>query len=297
MRAGDSLRAFTLVEMLVVIAVIGILAGLLLPALAKGKVKANRIKCVNNLRQINAAMLSFSHGYEGRLPWMLTARQGVALWQGLYGKEHTGTHHLWDVRFVFLPAPIRKELVTAKLLASPCDSQAAPWSELELSEGKWQGFGSAFDGVHVHMDRRAISYAVHLGGDMQRPSSIVAMTRNIAGETSYEFEYPASTKRPEFAEFLGASLRHANQGSPLHGFIGNAETDAAKLQNYAMSGLGKSQGQMMLADGSAKMSNDADLADAIKAHAFSSGGVYIGVNENLSRPTQQIIDPALLRIQ
>ena len=201
------------------------------------------------------------------------------------------------MRFIFLRAPIRKELVTAKLLASPCDPQVAPWNELELSEGKWQGFGSAFDGVHVHMDRRAISYAVHLGGDMQRPSSIVALTRNIAGETSYEFEYPASTKRPEFAEFLGASLRHANQGSPLHGFIGNAETDAAKLQNYAMSGLGKSQGQVMRADGSAKMSNDADLADAIKTHALSSGGVYIGVNENLSRPTQQIIDPALLRIQ
>ena len=68
MRAGDSVRAFTLVEMLVVIAVIGILAGLLLPVLAKGKVKANRIKCVNNLRQINAAMLSFSHGHDGRLP-------------------------------------------------------------------------------------------------------------------------------------------------------------------------------------------------------------------------------------
>ena len=297
MRAEKSARAFTLVEMLVVIAIIGILASLLLPTLAKGKAKANRIKCVNNLHQINAAMLSFSDGYEGRLPWMLTARQGVALWQGLYGKEHTGTHHLWDVRFIFLPAPIRKELVTAKLLASPCDPQVAPWNELELSEGKWQGFGSAFDGVHVHMDRRAISYAVHLGGDMQRPSSIVALTRNIAGETSYEFEYPASTKRPEFAEFLGASLRNANQGSPLHWFIGNAETDQAKLQNFAMSGLGKSQGQVMMADGSVKMSNDANLADAIKAHAQTSGGVYIGVNENISRPTQQKIDPVLLRIR
>ena len=297
MRAGDSVRAFTLVEMLVVIAVIGILASLLLPALAKGKAKANRIKCVNNLRQINAAMLSFSHGYEGRLPWMLTARQGVALWQGLYGKEHTGTHHLWDVRFIFLPAPIRKELVTAKLLASPCDPQVAPWNELELSEGKWQGFGSAFDGVHVHMDRRAISYAVHLGGDMQRPSSIVALTRNIAGEASFEFEYPASTQLPEYAEFLGASLRNVNQGSPLHGFIGNAEADPAKLQNFAMTGLSQSQGQVMLADGSVKMSNDADLADAIKAHAQTSGGVYIGVNENISRPTQQKIDTIQLRIR
>jgi|TARA_B100001971_G_scaffold19847_1_gene15432 prepilin-type N-terminal cleavage/methylation domain-containing protein len=293
----NSVRAFTLVEMLVVIAVIGILVGLMLPGLARGKAKANRIKCVNNLRQINSAMLSFSHGHDGRLPWMLTAKQGVALWQGLYGKKHTGTHHLWDVRFVFLPAPIRKELVTAKLLASPCDPQVTPWNELELSEGKWQGFGSAFDGVHVHMDQRAISYAVHLGGDMQRPSSIVALTRNIAGEASYKFEYPAGPVWLEIAKFLGASLRNANQGSPLHRFIGNAETDPAKLQNFAMSGLGKSQGQVMLADGSAKMANNADLAADIKAHAHTSGGVYIGVNENLSRPTQQKIDPALLRIR
>jgi prepilin-type N-terminal cleavage/methylation domain-containing protein len=293
----DSARAFTLVEMLVVIAVIAILAGLLLPGLARGKAKANRIKCVNNLRQVNVAMLSFSHAHVGRLPWMLTTKQGEALWQGLYGKEHTGVHHLWDVRFIFLPAPIRKELVTARLLASPCDSQVAPWTELELSEGKWQGFGSAFDGVHVHMDRRAISYAVHLGGDMQRPSSIIALTRNIAGETSYEFEYPASTERPEFAEFLGAALRHTNRGSPLHGFVGNSETDPTKLQNFAMSGLGKSQGQVMSADGSVKMSNDANLADTIEEHASTSGGVYIGVNENISRPTQQKIDPALLRIR
>ena len=64
-----------------------------------------------------------------------------------------------------------------------------------------------------------------------------------------------------------------------------------------MSGLGKSQGQLLLADGSAKMANDADLATAIKAHASASGGVYLGVNENLSRPTQQVVDPDLLRLR
>tara|TARA_B100000959_G_scaffold195682_1_gene204628 strand:- start:390 stop:1283 length:894 start_codon:yes stop_codon:yes gene_type:complete len=297
LNTSGPVRAFTLIELLVVIAVIGVLASLLMPGLARGKAKANRIKCVNNLWQINAALLSFSHSYEGRLPWMLTASQGEDLWQGLYGKEHDGAHHLLDIRFVFLPAPIRKELVTARLLASPCDPQVAPWSQLELSEGKWRGFGSAFDGVHVHMDRRAISYGVHLGGDMQRPSSIVALTRNIIGEESYEFKYPAFSQRPEYSKFLGAALRNESKGSVLHEFIGNAETDIAKLQTYGMSGLGESQGQLMLADGSVKMSNNADLASAIKAHSLTSGGIYLGVNENLSRPTQQEIDAVLLRVR
>lgn len=66
-------RAFTLVEMLVVMAIVAVLAGLLLPALNAVKTSAHGMACGNNLRQIGMGAASYAGDWRGRMlmqdPW------------------------------------------------------------------------------------------------------------------------------------------------------------------------------------------------------------------------------------
>ena len=65
---STSYHAFTLVEMLVVIAIIGLLAGLLLPALLNVKERGKMVFCQNNLRNLGVALRKYCILHSGYFP-------------------------------------------------------------------------------------------------------------------------------------------------------------------------------------------------------------------------------------
>ena len=68
-------KAFTLLELLVVIGVIAILSALLLPSLTKARVRGQSLFCANNHRQLNIAWLMYAHDNGDRLAYNLGATE------------------------------------------------------------------------------------------------------------------------------------------------------------------------------------------------------------------------------
>ena len=77
--------AFTLIELLTVIAVIAILAAILIPVVGNVRQKANEATCLNNLRQIGAAIGLYQSDHKGAFPavveaWGASERAGVMVY-------------------------------------------------------------------------------------------------------------------------------------------------------------------------------------------------------------------------
>ncbi len=95
---------FTLVEMLVVIGIIAVLAGVIVPVLAKSREKGRQVNCGANLKQIGQALEMYAADNDQRLPdsqpcyWTMPAcgKNTAAVWDGTTAQKRTAIDLSWQ---------------------------------------------------------------------------------------------------------------------------------------------------------------------------------------------------------
>jgi len=153
-------RAFTLVELLVVIAIIAILAALLLPVLSMAKEKSYRAQCVNNFKQLAVAIQLYADDHGDQLPG--------PVWQGFYENyDNQDYKRLSYYIAIYMGLP-----------AAQLTPQSAPLARCPSAARHWTAANSSTPPMALNMP---LSYIAS-----------VAVTNINSGTVTRPFGYPNS---------------------------------------------------------------------------------------------------------
>jgi prepilin-type N-terminal cleavage/methylation domain-containing protein/prepilin-type processing-associated H-X9-DG protein len=244
--------AFTLMELLVVIAVITILSAVSLSAVASAKSRAQRVTCSNNLKQVGLSFRTWAIAHNGNMPQTLAASQGgdaddvgyrtLTTSQKVYnanGGYVTGSR---GVSMIFLV--MSNELSTPKILFCPAEYESA-----------YRQAASTFAGVQpptstnsLYTNDLNVSYFIGVDAQETYPRMFLTGDHNLGGNANpptSPFCAAPSVYNPSFAVWLGTNWT-VNMGPA---FLNNQHS---------------LQGNVGLADGSVEWFNRSELQNALK---------------------------------
>ena len=81
--------AFTIVELLVVVAIVSVLAALLLPGLEQSLEQARRIRCLNDKKQLGLTVTAFANDHRGLIPHCLNSSDSTIMYDEIYSRYDT----------------------------------------------------------------------------------------------------------------------------------------------------------------------------------------------------------------